>query len=53
VFDCAVYHQGIELGRGRGRSKKIAEGHAASAALARLRGSRRVNDQGEPGTESP
>jgi ribonuclease III len=32
-FECAVYHRGAELGRGRGRSKKEAESQAALAAL--------------------
>jgi ribonuclease-3 len=38
VFECAVFHQGVELGRGRGKSKKAAESQAAVAALAWLRG---------------
>jgi ribonuclease-3 len=38
VFECAVFHQGIELGRGRGKSKKEAESHAALAALQKARG---------------
>ena len=37
-FECAVFHQGIELGRGRGKSKKEAESRAAFAALEKLRG---------------
>jgi len=37
VFEIAVLHQGIELGRGRGKSKKEAESYAAQAALERLR----------------
>lgn len=32
-FECAVYHRGTELGRGIGRSKKLAESEAALAAL--------------------
>ena len=36
-FECAVFHQGIELGRGRGRSKKEAESRAAVAALEKMR----------------
>lgn len=32
-FECAVYHHGVELGRGMGRSKKAAEGQAALNAL--------------------
>lgn len=37
-FECAVFHQGIELGRGRGKSKKEAESRAAFGALEKLRG---------------
>ena len=37
VFECAVFHQGVELGRGKGKSKKEAESHAAMAALQKLR----------------
>lgn len=37
LFECAVYHGGVELGRGTGKSKKTAESEAASAALTRLR----------------
>jgi ribonuclease-3 len=37
VFECAVFHQGIELARGRGKSKKEAESQAALAALIRIR----------------
>lgn len=36
-FECAVFHGGIELGRGRGTSKKEAESEAAVAALTKLR----------------
>ncbi|MBM3878244.1 MAG: ribonuclease III [Verrucomicrobia bacterium] len=36
-FECAVYHGGVELGRGRGKSKRAAETDAALDALARLR----------------
>ena len=38
LFECAVYHQGVELGRGKGKSKKEAESQAALAALANLQG---------------
>jgi ribonuclease III len=38
LFECAVQHEGIELGRGRGKSKKTAESDAALAALEKLRG---------------
>jgi len=37
-FECAVLHKGVELARGRGKSKKIAESEAAVAALEKLRG---------------
>jgi ribonuclease III len=36
-FECAVLHDGVELARGRGKSKKIAESEAALAALEKLR----------------
>jgi ribonuclease-3 len=35
-FECAVIHDGVELARGRGKSKKSAESQAALAALAAL-----------------
>ncbi|WP_457848551.1 putative dsRNA-binding protein, partial [Staphylococcus aureus] len=35
--ECAVYHTGKELGRGRGKSKKAAESEAAMAALRNVR----------------
>jgi len=38
LFECAVLHEGVELGRGRGKSKKTAESDAALAALEKLRG---------------
>jgi ribonuclease-3 len=37
LFECAVFHRGVELGRGRGKSKKAAESEAALGALERLR----------------
>ena len=37
LFECTVSHAGVELARGRGKSKKAAESEAALAALARLR----------------
>lgn len=37
VFECIVKHEGIELARGRGKSKKAAESEAALAALTKLR----------------
>ncbi len=38
VFECSVWHAGAELGRGRGKSKKLAESEAALAALGKLHG---------------
>ena len=38
VFECVVQHEGVELARGRGKSKKAAESHAALTALQKLRG---------------
>ena len=35
-FECAVFHGGVELGRGKGKSKKSAESEAALAALRAL-----------------
>jgi ribonuclease III len=37
VFECTVHHEGVELARGQGKSKKTAESEAALAALAKLR----------------
>jgi ribonuclease-3 len=37
VFECSVVHQGVELGRGIGKSKKEAESRAAQQALEKLR----------------
>ena len=36
-FECAVFHEGHELARGRGKSKRAAESDAALAALLILR----------------
>ena len=37
VYECTVHHGGVELARGRGKSKKAAESDAALAALKKLR----------------
>jgi len=37
LFESAVYHQGVELGRGKGKSKKEAESRAALVALENMR----------------
>jgi ribonuclease-3 len=37
IFECTVRHDGVELARGRGKSKKAAESEAALAALNQLR----------------
>jgi ribonuclease-3 len=42
VFECVVQHEGVELARGRGKSKKAAESDAALAALKKLRGEKPV-----------
>ena len=52
-FECAAYHGDVELGRGLGRSKKLAESAAALAALERLRradasGGRTAEPAGQP-----
>jgi ribonuclease-3 len=47
IFECAVFHQGIELGRGRGKSKKEAESQAALGALLKLREPKSVSAKGE------
>lgn len=36
-FECAVFHKGTEIGRGHGKSKKLAESHAAATALDQMR----------------
>jgi ribonuclease-3 len=40
LFECTVHHNGVELARGLGKSKKAAESEAAVAALAKLRESK-------------
>jgi ribonuclease-3 len=37
IFECTVHHAGVDLARGRGKSKKAAESEAAFAALTFLR----------------
>jgi ribonuclease-3 len=37
LFECSVHHEGVELARGKGKSKKAAESVAAVAALEKLR----------------
>jgi ribonuclease-3 len=37
IFECTVHHGGLELARGRGKSKKAAESEAALLALEKLR----------------
>ncbi len=39
VFECAVYHHGVELARGVGKNKKDAEAVAATLALEKLKSS--------------
>jgi len=33
IFECVVFHRGVELGRGKGKSKKSAQSEAALAGL--------------------
>ncbi len=42
VFECTVHHNGLELARGQGKSKKAAESEAALAALRKLREAKAV-----------
>ena len=37
IFECTVHHNGNELARGSGKSKKLAESEAAAAAITKLR----------------
>ncbi len=48
MFECTVQHDGRELARGRGKSKKEAESEAALAALVKLRDGERY-----PKTQAP
>ena len=52
MFDCAVYHDGVALGRGRGKSKKEAEADAALDALQRLAGRRPPTARATPPPEA-
>ena len=45
LYECAVFHDGLELGRGRGKSKKAAQSQAALNALRA--------EQAEPETSPP
>jgi len=45
IFECTVHHEGSELARGRGKSKKAAESEAALAALVRLRAATEGNGE--------
>lgn len=47
-FECAVLHDGVELARGRGKTKKAAESDAALAALNRLKGEQGETPPAEP-----
>jgi ribonuclease III len=55
VFECTVHHNGVELARGQGKSKKIAESEAALAALAKLREKKNLppSEAGEPHAANP
>ncbi len=43
IFECTVHHNGVELARGQGKSKKSAESEAAFAALKKLREEKTVS----------
>jgi len=43
LFESAVYHRGVELGRGKGKSKKDSESRAALAALDQLQRKDRIS----------
>jgi ribonuclease-3 len=47
LFECTVQHAGVELARGRGKSKKAAESEAALAALVKLRQQKALESGGE------
>lgn len=42
IFECTVHHNGAELARGHGKSKKAAESEAAVAALKKLKAPKAV-----------
>lgn len=46
LFECAVFHGGAELGRGKGKSKKAAESKAALNALNALNGGEKAAGPG-------
>lgn len=52
-FECAVWHGGAELGRGKGSTKKEAESQAALAALVALRAKAPEPAPAQPTPESP
>jgi ribonuclease-3 len=52
VFECTVHHEGVELARGRGQSKKAAESEAALAALAALRAKKQELPRQTPNPEA-
>jgi ribonuclease III len=47
IFECTVHHNGTELARGQGKSKKAAESEAALAALAVLRQRKQAAENAE------
>jgi ribonuclease-3 len=52
MFECAVRHHSVELGRGCGKSKKAAESQAALAALRNLRATPTADVSDLPGDGS-
>lgn len=47
-FECIVLHEGVELARGRGKSKKTAESDAALQALKHLKEQREASGESKP-----
>jgi ribonuclease-3 len=52
VFECTVQHGGVDLARGRGKSKKAAESDAALAALRFLRRKKGGTNHGDAESQS-
>jgi ribonuclease-3 len=52
LFECIVQHAGVELARGRGKSKKTAESEAALAALLKLRSAKNASSA-QPTSAAP
>jgi ribonuclease-3 len=53
MFECTVQHDGVELARGTGKSKKAAESEAALAALRKLRERLASRSSSQPDPSTP